>query len=64
VKGINHFIAHGELKRIFGNKKFPDKNYFTSTKKQVMVPSRKASAVFDSKEFIYFFKKNNGHGHD
>jgi len=64
VKGINHFIAHGELKRIFGNKKFSYKNYFTSTKKQEMIRSRNAAESFDSKEFIYFFIENYSHGHD
>jgi hypothetical protein len=29
----------------------------------MMVCSRNASAVFDSKEFIYSFEENYGHGH-
>jgi len=47
-----------------GIQKFPNKNYFTSTKKIVMLPGRNASLIFDSKEFIYFFEENYGHGHN
>jgi len=46
-----------------GTKKFPNKIYFTSIKTDAAV-QKKASVVFDSKEFIYFFEENYGHGHN